>query len=294
MWLRPLPLLLTFLDGDHERDYRLYVTEQRCLGHSDFILFSLSAFFVAVNIPRLVRAGHVEYLPMCALMVAFCAALALIHTPLFLRRPELAAVVRSLRVPLHLLAQLALHLFFLRVVTLPGMVACTGARPATELSTLWLLWLGAYPALASLPLVAAAPLQAFIAATTLGDVPQLCRQGCEACPAGPTMYRGLYAALSTASALLPIPPLPGGGGAAGAETACAAVLEFAIVGTLAPLFWLATSWSETRLRAQYALQRGDALTALDLAWRVPTVRVAVLLGLALAMLWRVLEAAHAL
>jgi hypothetical protein len=293
-----MPIFLAFRDAEHERDYRRHVTDVRALSHSDRILLALGGFFIAGASPRLIRAGHIAELPLGALTVVFCGALALMHTPIFLRRPERASLIRSLRIPFHLVTQLAIHIYFLRSVTLSGMVACTSSgRPATELFVLWLVWLALYPALASIPLVAAAPLQLFMAFSTLSMVPELCRQGFEACPAGPTMYSGLSTTLSAASALLPIPPSFGQGGslgpAAAPATACSAVLEFAILGTLLPLFWVVTAESEKRLRAKYALQRGDALTALDLeSWRAPAARLATVLGLCLAALWRVLEVVH--
>lgn len=234
-----------YFKGPLEKEFIADLNRQRALGVLDPLLFALSACSTLASIPRVIKSGHSNELALVILNALFSTLVTYLY-----RRPGGAGLVRSLRIPLHVFSHISNHILLYRFLGLKEMLACANSRPNTELLCLWWVFQALYPTVASVPLIYAAPMQAFITLSMLWKAPVMCQNGFEVCPAAADHHLMLASCFSVASLIIPSPM-----GIINIEEidpmrACMAGLYFMPTAVLLMIFYVVSYRNEAKLRAQ--------------------------------------------
>lgn len=259
--------LLTFRDA--EDDFRQTVELARPYS-LDLALFGVHAAMVSTGVGYILKGGA----PPIAIISTAVAVLVLSLSGLLYiaprSSPQIAKTQRSLRVPLHMLAEVLSTILY---------VTCSHKSRASVCSPLWgdytaiegflahLVWPATYPALTAMPLSLAMPLQVVVCAIYMSHNSSMCSMFAQACPKAEQQYQMLQRHLRQLFSGMPLnapsrAPVP-------YKIACTNVLMYFEIMLLCVFFFFFTFMVEHASRHAYSLATGKRRLQGELRRRRP-------------------------
>lgn len=274
-----------YFDSPNEKDFQTHLNARRAQGILDPILFAFFAILSLAGIPRLFRKGHEEEMPLLVLSSLFGFLVVALY-----RRPQHAGLVRSNRIFLHMIMHLLSHLQNLRMLALPEMVSCPDSRPKLEFLVLWWIFQALFPAVASIPLAYAFPMQLLTTATTFSNLKPLCDIAFTHCAGAARLYTRLAAAFTVVSLMIPSPPGIINIKEIDPAAACYGCLILISIAVSLLLFYMVIYQVESRLRANYCTEKRYFWSAEELnTCRTTFGLLALWMFLFLCFAWRTIE-----
>lgn len=123
------------------------------------------------------------------------------------RNEKVANLQRTLRVPLHAVAQILFALIFVTCSQNPVSVPCSilwAEYCAIEGLVAYLVWPACYPALSAMPLNVSVPLQLIVYSIFMSHNAKMCGNGFAACNGAPRQYKMLQEVMKRLASAFPI------------------------------------------------------------------------------------------